>query len=392
MKNKTVKKILLLISIPCIVYSTIYFSLSIFKPNRYEYNNEDISTKEGKVIYVNDSSTSIPYLAKVDDNDNILDVDFKILCTSDLHLRDDNALFTLTVLERFIDKQNPDLVIINGDIIHDRLDTIMQEKLISLFESKQTYFAITLGNHDGAYYEGSYIEARENFYNTFSSPYLITYHDSSSIDGYGNCVINIKTSSTKISQTLFFMDTMQEDYTSNQISWYENKINTIKEMNNNVVTNSIVFSHIQLYEYKTCYELCKNKSSECKLLYGNRKEPIDGPDSSNGFFDKMVELNSTKMFVSGHDHNNDLSFMYKGINLLYNQPLSYQTYTRRGFLYNLGYIINRKFDYFNDGVNILMIRNSGSVDNIPLYAQHENVFDGLNKYYKKFKIVYFEKE
>lgn len=47
------------------------------------------------------------------------------------------------------------------------------------------------------------------------------------------------------------------------------------------------------------------------------REPICSPYYNSGMFEKIVELNSTKNVICGHEHKNNFSVLYRGVRLTY---------------------------------------------------------------------------
>jgi len=66
-----------------------------------------------------ESSEDIPCFTKTNDDGIIVDADFRIMNFTDLHLHDGTSsltYLTLTIMERHIQREKPDLVVITGDI------------------------------------------------------------------------------------------------------------------------------------------------------------------------------------------------------------------------------------------------------------------------------------
>lgn len=122
----------------------------------------------------------------------------------------------------------------------------------------------------------------------------------------------------------------------NQIEWYEWVVKGVTKINNDVVVQSSAYFHIPLPEFNLAYAIYEK---ELEAKYGTIKDEkgnytIDGRESINGnfglnregicspyynsgFFDKMLELGSTKDIIVGHDHVNNSSIVYKDVRLTY---------------------------------------------------------------------------
>ena len=96
---------------------------------------------------------------------------------------------------------------------------------------------------------------------------------------------------------------------------------------------STVFLHIPFAEYKTAWdEYAANGYADTENVkwnygVGGEKDPVvyHGVYEDN-FFETMVELQSTDSVFCGHDHLNNFSLNYKGIDLAYSYSVDYLAY------------------------------------------------------------------
>ena len=405
-----------------VLSSMIGLVFSLIRPHLYKQYDLKIISSEGGVEYIIPENGT-PYLIKRKQDGNISDEPFKILTCADLHIHSEHSELTFTVLSRFLEKEKPDLVILLGDNIVGRTDTVMQEKLKDFFEERKQYWTFVLGNHDSerkikedmkeAVNEGELsreqkdqitAEGRKWMFDSLAgSPYCVARDEGEGeIFGSGNCVVNIK-NFNGISQSLFFFDSgdyinddkirrkgfvtekRSYDYIKdNQIAWYKKRIQEITTENGGITPKSMAFFHIPLREYQEAFTHVVLKNGRAKRVYGNNMEPVCASNIKSGIFEAFRESGSTNCVVCGHDHKNDSSIIYKGIRLMYSQGLQYDSaYNRRKKAYFLKLLnkISPRLCCFVEGVTIFLVNSEGRVDITPRYAQRENVFHGLEKHF-----------
>jgi len=415
--------IIVIISLILAGTSTCFF-LRRINPNKFVYESKETIKSDGIVKFVNDGINN-PYLCKVDNNGNIIDEPFKILVCSDMHNSTDESDFTFKVFERFLDKEKPDLVILDGDNVVGHVDTTMHKKLIKVFEDRNLYYGFTLGNHDP---ERRITEALKKMSNPSikdieeitakyrkwafealaDSKYCVaTNYYQDKIFGSGNSVINIK-NSKGITKSIFLFDsgdyvpgvkrkaygTEKRCYSyirESQLDWYKEKVkeNTIE--NNGVTPESMSFFHIALPEFQKAFNLWKCGSKKVKLEYGNNYENVCGSDIDAGAF-KVFKDNNMKVIVCGHDHKNDSQIIYQGVRLVFSQGLQFDgAYNRRKRYKSLKLMhkIGGKYDPYVSGVSIIEITKDGNLEFSARYAEQEGFYEGLEK--GKNKALWIEK-
>lgn len=297
----------------------------------------------------------------------VCDDDFKILQLSDLHigggiLSGDNDYFALKAIDKIINAANADLIVITGDLIYpSKFQSLNNDNLkalkivVNYFEQKGIYWTCVFGNHDAQ--KGSKYSRKELGEYLEEQKYCLFECGDENISGIGNYMINIMNSNQKITQTLYFMDSndyvttkhenvsaLDRDYDhihEDQISWYEENVkknNQINVDNGFTSPTSLLFMHIPFYEYEYASEngyIVDGKKHE-KVCYGKQYN----------FFDKIVELDSTKGVFCGHDHFNHFIMEYKGITLAYGMSIDYLAY------------IGIKFISYQRGGTIITVNDS----------------------------------
>ncbi len=306
--------------------------------------------------------------------------DFVVLNLADIQISDDENYYSeyeyaKTMINKLVEEQQPDLITLSGD---NAWDTVAYITLVDYIDSFGIPWAPVMGNHDG-----------QGCMNEFWCAYLFDQAENCVWKfgpkdmGYGNYVINIK-EGDKVVHTIFMMDTHDNvDYTDengnhiegydhlweNQIEWYEWAVKGIEKTEGKKVESS-VFIHIPVFEVRevwyyyyegfNCASCNKNftkaqlKSDSCpdcaggvtnadgkenlwigeyadKAEYLIHETPCPGV-VNNFFTDKMLELDSTKNVMFGHDHVCNASINYKGIQLTYGLKLGYGCYYEDGMM------------------------------------------------------------
>lgn len=106
----------------------------------------------------------------------------------------------------------------------------------------------------------------------------------------------------------------------NQIHWYEYMVKGLAESTGAPVESSL-FIHIPLPEYNMAAKIYEpindGFTKDENGNFGMLREPICSPYYNSGMFEKIIELNSTKNVICGHEHKNNFSVLYRGVRLTY---------------------------------------------------------------------------
>ena len=106
----------------------------------------------------------------------------------------------------------------------------------------------------------------------------------------------------------------------NQIQWYEDMVKDTKAKNGGETVPSLLFFHIPVPEFQEAWDALEAGSPDAKKFDAERWESNEGvaaPKYNSHFFDKVVELGSSKGIFVGHDHINSWAIEYKGVLLSY---------------------------------------------------------------------------
>lgn len=257
------------------------------------------------------------------------DKDAKILCLTDIHIRNHGTFdaclgvnFILDgmseiQLEKLIRNVNPDLIIVGGDTVLTAWNDICTQQFCDFMEKFEIPWAPVFGNHD---YEGRADKAKlAEIYE--ASEHCLFKSGPEGMNGMGNYIVNL-TRNDKPVYSLFMIDDGQfravngqitdGGVNENQIAWYQWAVNGIKETNGAVVPN-MAFMHVPVPEYAQL---------EDEFEMGTRGEETCTAKVNDGFFSIFKENGGTHMFA-GHDHYNNFISEYQSVKLCYMTKSSY---------------------------------------------------------------------
>ncbi|MBQ8028775.1 MAG: metallophosphoesterase [Clostridia bacterium] len=294
------------------------------------------------------------------------DKDFKIMQLTDIHIGggfmskavDEKALNAVAAM---ITKEKPDLVIATGDIVFPvpyRAGTFNNysgiKAFANLMESLGVYWDVTFGNHDAEFYSYFDRESVAEFYENEEYKYCLFQAGPEDVDGYGNHTIEVKNSEGLITQAIILIDSQAyikdnniieslkgtyDNIHPNQVEWYESEIKRMNAENEKisekaVPVKSLAFFHIPLVEMDDAWtEFRENDYKDTKNfkyvegIIGELGRQVCCGYGEDDMFEKMLELGSTKAMFNGHDHVNNTTFEYKGIQFSYGYSVDYFAYS-----------------------------------------------------------------
>ena len=298
----------------------------------------------------------------------------KVMQLSDIHLgggwmSHKKDAMALNAVAAMITAEKPDFVIVTGDITYavpifaGTINNKNGAKIFAeLMETLGVYWTATFGNHDQEAYGLYDLSEITEFYAQY--PHCLMRKGPENIDGYGNQVFNIVKSNGVITRSLFTVDSHSytkdnplgiflkyDNVHENQIEWYRE---TIEKNNNhnrmklysssdsnfakeNPTAGNIrtsVFLHIPLKEYKDAWVeyVDAGYKDTVNVIHkygtaGESGEIVFHGHVEDNFFETMQELYSTDTVFCGHDHLNNFSLNYKGIQLTYSPTIDYIAYS-----------------------------------------------------------------
>lgn len=263
-------------------------------------------------------------------------------------------------LEAMIEATDPDLVIFTGDQIWpngltDEAYFIRYvDRMTEMLEEKGIAWGIVFGNHDNETgYEGLNSTVRKwrqiEIYESY--PHCVAVSGDPDIFGVGNYVIPILSNDeSRIEFNVWCLDT--GDYTRNidktvydtsnteyysqvdrpdkydfikydQQLWYYNTSTILENYNGGQKITGAMFGHICLPEFKDMYQ---NREDESVHFTGYRKEEECCASVNSHMFDTILARGDVKGYYTGHDHINNYSGMWQGIELAYGGSLTTDMY------------------------------------------------------------------
>ncbi len=250
----------------------------------------------------------------------------------------------------------PDLIVLMGDTLMDEdyspdfsvFKKELREALKPILDSGIP-FCYVLGNHEHDMHQEDLIV---NAYSEIET--CIGKNDTSAPRGNFNCNLLVKNSAgTEDILNLWFIDSNNvcEDQQlsaydwvhKDQIAWYENKVQEIKDAHNGKTIPAILFQHIPVpEEYELLREAKPYELPVCveghHKLKKNRyvlKDGVDGylgegpctPMVNEGQFESWKKMGDVKAAFFGHDHLNDFTGYVDGIMLGQNKTSGFGCYT-----------------------------------------------------------------
>lgn len=275
--------------------------------------------------------------------------DFRILQVADI--QDGPLLMSATsnFLKDVLEETDPDLVVLTGDNISggscwtDGLAKIAIHRFMSIFEEYGVPVAAVYGNHDS---EGA--ASKEEMMAMYEAYDCFVGCEGEDLTGCGNYNLPIMSSDgSKVAYNIWCIDSLTynrqpEDkndvaYYENdlggygcvhkdQIDWYVETSNELKEANGGEPVPSMVFQHIIVPEI---YDVLVETENGYALPEGNNGELWENPcppHYTNGEFDAMVNQGDVVAMFSGHDHKNNFTVSYKGIDIVNTPGVTFSSY------------------------------------------------------------------
>lgn len=294
---------------------------------------------------------------------------FKILHITDIHdvepIMDDDEnrdipnnqdKETINVIEKLVEKTNPDLVVFGGDNVsgyweeftYDYIQSTIQ-RITAPIRERNIPLCVVFGNHDG----------EVGFHTEFQMMQYMEYANCRSnlndenVYGCGNCLVTIKDSKgEKDAFAIWLFDS--NDYEENedgsggydhvhddQIEWYERKAEELKKANGGIPLPAILFQHIPVQQELNGFkEVTKDDEYTFErdgnyyylaneILEGRVREVPCPPNMSKDYTNQLESWKKTgDIFAAffGHDHINDFKMNVDGIDLYQTLGAGYFTY------------------------------------------------------------------
>lgn len=294
--------------------------------------------KEGPIITVRAMQNRAPFVSfrrgrAVDHAHNKVDITtnkqgkLKVLQVADLHFSTGVGICrdpfppesgvncqadprTLTFLNRVLDLEKPDMVVLTGDQVFGKESPDAESSLFKAldpFVRRKIPFAVTLGNHDD---EGS-LNRELTMQLSCDLPYSVSSMGPHDIDGVGNYITPIfNHNKSSVPLLFYFLDTHKGSrqpkvnpgydwIKTDQLQWVQTEDERMRE-ELPVPSDSlgVAFFHIPLPEYR--------KPSD--YMVGSFPEKISAPNYNTHARGVLSNL-GVKVISVGHDHCNDFCFI-----------------------------------------------------------------------------------
>jgi hypothetical protein len=263
---------------------------------------------------------------------------------------------TIELMDKVLDTEKPDFVVLNGDNITGGCDTAIEMKqainnVAQPMEKRGVKWAITYGNHDEDSTPKSGLDEEDMLKIYMSYNYNMNQPGAKDITGTGNMNLLIREShGKKAAFNLWLLDSGRyapktisgqdfEGYPTwdwlrfNQVGWYYETSKKLEKQFGKKVP-SLMYIHIPLWEHRYMWfasvdgrtDTNHANAVEKHRITGERnEEECPGPVNS-GMFSAMLERGDVKGVFCGHDHINTYSGNYYGVLLGYAGSTGFGTY------------------------------------------------------------------
>ncbi len=246
--------------------------------------------------------------------------EFKIIQFTDTHvnIKKGQNLDIFEHLQKIIETENPDLVMLTGDICAEDETKEGYQYFVNVFEKEKLPWAVVFGNHEPK--DDASRQKVADYVETL--PYCLNVSNDGGIAGSSNFVLPVYGSSDKPEAVLYCMDSNSISkmkprvdgygwFDLSQIEWYRKKSESFTRENGDDPLPALAFFHIPLPEYALAW----NDKKVARI--GKKREEICCPDINTGMFAEMVQCGDVMGTFVGHDHYNDFVVNYYDIALAY---------------------------------------------------------------------------
>ena len=276
---------------------------------------------------------------------------FKILQLTDTHIG--GSVTTIGLDRRAFDacydlirRTQPDLIIITGDLVYPiPLQSFSTNNLVPLWQLADFMnnvgipWAIVYGNHDTELIAKYDVRTLSGIFRQMKNdPACPLLYADVQPDIYGryNQLLRIENPDGSLERVCFLIDS--NDYVTgsseintydsvhaDQIEWYRETVDALEREEGRPVP-SFVFMHIPFRAFADAVDALERVDPEALYLFGENGEGVSCPDNDSGFFEAILEKQSTQAVFVGHDHLNNLGVNYMGVDLVYSKSIDFLAY------------------------------------------------------------------
>lgn len=299
-----IKIISILILVPLVLMGAL-FIYTLFKVDEIKQGYDWDETLEFSLYY----TTVLEF-----------DESMNILLMTDLHFKNVFDFLTIELMDKVVELTHPDLIILVGDNTFTPFNGEALNLLIKTMDAYKVPWTLVYGNHDD---NGRHTK------NYMSNQLLHTNHSIFSFgpndfSGSGNQIILFKTNETFV-HAFYLLDTVSTGeispkITEHQESFYRWAVLGLESLTQESIISSLI-THVPLPEMVLA-------RMESNPLFGNNQE-ASSVNMETTIFDTLLNLGSTKYTFHGHDHVNNASYLYQGIQMTYVTQVGMTTYGDR---------------------------------------------------------------
>lgn len=278
------------------------------------------------------------------------DGSFKICCFSDLHQTINYDTQTLAAMHAIIEREQPDLVLLGGDLWNEKPDATVEQlrEFLDIFtspmEQRSIPWAHVYGNHDH-----DILMDRRLMQSVFEDyPNCVSGHTEAGVDGVSNFLLPIRSSDeSRVAFAVWGLDThnlsdrlqlrngvnlraahqapdlpygtCHWDFVHfNQLRWYYDTSEAL-EAHNGAPVDALMLMHAPILEFGICM-----KNPERTHLTGDALETLFSGSLNSGLFATVLQRGDVRAIVSGHMHDDNFSAEYCGIKLCFDGSIGFR--------------------------------------------------------------------
>lgn len=272
---------------------------------------------------------------------------FKIVQFNDTQDDEQTDRRTIELMERTLDSEKPDFVVINGDVINGGCDSELEVKqalnhVVRPMETRQIPWAVTFGNHDEDSVQRTGMTEAKMLRFLQSYRYNMNADSIQGLTGTSNSQLLIQSARTKAPVFgLWLIDTGRyapdsingQDFAGypdwdwvrmDQVAWYRNQ-SIATEQKYGTKIPSLMWGHIALHEHRNMWFASLDSRTDADHVRAAAKHSIIGERNedecpgpfNSGLFNAFLERGDVLGYFVGHDHVNTYAGNYYGVELGY---------------------------------------------------------------------------
>eukprot|EP00347_Sterkiella_histriomuscorum_P014383 403361077 len=264
---------------------------------------------------------------------------FRIVQLTDTHMgeTDERDINTQKVIRQVLQSEQPDLVVMTGDIVSGNVwdgnqgwFASIYQRIVDVMNEFNVHWASTAGNHDN---EGDLSRKQISELDQAYALSLTRPNAAPFTEAFNYMIPIYDKEGQNIVTRMWFIDSGDNSGCLGKIGYdciKDDQINWFRQANNDIPESDpskgrgFMFMHIPLNEYM-------NLINE-EITAGVKGEDVCCGAYNTGMFSAIKEQKTIEWVSSGHDHNNDYYGSYQGIYLGYGRKTGYGSYGPEGML------------------------------------------------------------